>query len=222
MLALAGALAAPAGASDADGQRLIEKARRVEAELEYDRAAELWLEVLALSDLNADELLEAHLHRGIVQLIRGDDGSARSHFRAVLRQQPGFELAADTSPKIQVVFESVREELGTDNRPMAGAPAAAPGGRTPAGPSFASRLMLGGWIAGGAGALALMAGTALLLWARAVEAQALASEVQVERISRYDQRDLLIYGGDAALSLGAVVVIGGAAVVAYAALSGCE
>lgn len=104
-------LAAPAGATRATNRQLADLARQAEEQLEYDRAIELWLELLARDRVSPRLRVEGHYRSGAIQRIRGHDVEARIHFRYVLTQQPGYELPPDTPPKIANFFEIVREEV---------------------------------------------------------------------------------------------------------------
>lgn len=102
------------------------RARFAESDLDYDRAADLWLEVIGNPDTTDALRFEANLQAGAIERIRGNDTEARFHFQYVLRKDPDFRLPDETPPKVRNFFELVRQEVKAERaRSAPGAPAPA-------------------------------------------------------------------------------------------------
>lgn len=104
------------GSALADGA-MLERARRLYADLRYDEAAALLEGALDEGALSGDERREALLLAGIVEVIRGNDAGARTHFRTLLEEAPGTTLPSGLSPKITRVFEEVKELVAAEPPP---------------------------------------------------------------------------------------------------------
>lgn len=223
---------------------LIRSAEAAEADLEYDHAAELWLEVLAQPGLSVDDRVRALFRLGAVQRVRGIDSEARAHFRSVLELRPDFVVPEDAPPKVRGFFELVRQEVAvtrpaatpsTSSTTSATPPAssAAPPSATGAGVATASStpaaaaapaatpsLLPTALLVGGAGAAALgVVGIGVGGWARlessTIERAALAEPVQTARDALYDERDAALLLANVAFVAGTtLVVVGGGAAAA--------
>jgi len=101
-----------------------DRARFAESDLDYDRAADLWLEVIGNPDTSDALRFEANLQAGAIERIRGNDTEARFHFQYVLRKDPDFRLPDETPPKVRNFFELVRQEVKADRARSAPGPAA--------------------------------------------------------------------------------------------------
>jgi hypothetical protein len=192
-------------------EELAERARFAEGDLDYDRAADLWLEVIGNPETSDTLRFEANLSAGAIERIRGNDTEARFHFQYVLRQDPEFRLPDDTPPKVRNFFELVRQEVKaeiarssvvTPERPTVTAPSGvaqssagtAPIAKAPAQTSLDDDgipvLPLSLFSVGGAALAFAVGGVAVgsifgwLAWDQ--YNAALASNVQVERLSSYE------------------------------------
>ena len=112
--------AAPARAESLDQLRA--RALAAEADFNYDRAVDLWVEIIARDDVTEAQRMEANLHAGKLTRALGRDMEARIHFLYVLRRDPEYRLPKDVSPKIRNFYELVRQEV----RMNAPAPSPAP------------------------------------------------------------------------------------------------
>ncbi len=118
-VALVVVVAAPAALAGApvpaaarlDNAELARRARAQFEQLEYDAVLPLVTELLARGDaVPIDMRLDAYVLEGSCRAIVGDPIEAEKPFRALLRGRPGFELPADTPPKIMSVFRKVQAE----------------------------------------------------------------------------------------------------------------
>jgi hypothetical protein len=190
-------------ATAAAAQEVAESARAAEADLSYEHAVDLWLDVLAEPDIDDELKFEAHVRLASLHRILGDEGEARSHFRWVLTRQPDFRLPPDAPRKVQAYLELVREEMPpapppaapSISGPEAAAPAEAPPGGDPKGiEQQRARSIAPAWVIAG-GTTALM-GVGLALGApfflavgNDFETRALDEGTQVARAQLYDERD---------------------------------
>jgi hypothetical protein len=212
---------------------LAERARFAERDLDYDRAADLWLEVIGNPETTDALRFEANLSAGAIERIRGNDTEARFHFQYVLRKDPEHRLPDDTPPKVRNFFELVRQEVKAEatraGAPAAPVPIAAPPPEKAPPPdavvdtgerpravdeSALAILPLSLLSMGGAAVFFSVVGVALggvfggLAWNQYTAA--LASDVQVERVSSYEaaQTNALVanlgYGAAALFFLAAV------------------
>ncbi len=123
---------------------LLERARTLYAQLEYDQVAPLAQAVVDAPGVPIETKLDAYVLLASSLAVIGDPVLAESPFRLLLRARPSVELPAETAPKILAVFRKVQleervlaEELSTVERKrriaqleLSGAPAAElPGGR---------------------------------------------------------------------------------------------
>jgi hypothetical protein len=201
--------------------------RASEANLDYEEAAEVYLEIVARTDLTDEQRLEANLCAGRVTRIMGKDAEARMYFNYVLMKQPDFRMPADTPPKVANFFELVRQELaaargtmGTAIAPQplpansgsgerAGAATTSPARRSP----FPVLLGLGGGVAGIGVIIVSVSGVCGVLSSDAQQ-RALATDVQTERIARYDERDQYSLVANIGYATAAILLAGGTALVA--------
>jgi hypothetical protein len=165
LLALAIAVASPAEQHFAKGKQLL-------ADLDYEAAAyEL---MLAATDASADDAtrLQANLYAGIAHRVIGKDSDARLNFRYVLLRAPSTRLPPDTSPKVSLYFDSVRQEIEAE-RAAAPAPPPGPSAAASTGPIVApaaaqtsmAPLTIAGVTALALGGAAVVAGTGGVLFA---------------------------------------------------------
>jgi hypothetical protein len=203
-------------------------ARAIDAEeaLEYEQARELWLEVIARDDLSAEQRVEANIHAGSVARILDRDVEARSHFVNVLAQQPDYQLPPATPPKVHHFFELIRQELrssaalGVDRRPPAAAraaaePVVAPGEDTADTPN---PLLWAGAGSVGLGLLAGLLGVTAGALSSAEQQQAMATEVQLERVAHYQTRDGLVVAANVGYGSAALLAIAGLSLTTAALL----
>jgi hypothetical protein len=99
-------VAPPTGAPD----ELLEQARSLYDQLEYDRVIPYAEAVLARDDADVDQRLDAYLLHGASLAIVGNAVDAEKPFRFLLRGRPDFDLPAQTPPKILAVFRKVQVE----------------------------------------------------------------------------------------------------------------
>lgn len=107
VLALLTALAiAFAGTARADDD--LAEARRLESQLEYDKALVIVEKLIAQGGLDRDHLVQLHLFAG--KLAAGLDRTAvaEEHFARVLTLAPALMLPEGTSPKITAPFDAAR------------------------------------------------------------------------------------------------------------------
>jgi hypothetical protein len=117
---------------------VVDAARAVEVELSYERATELWLDVLSDPAIDDATRFEAHVHLGSLYRILGDEGESRSHFRWVLTRDPDFRLPDDAPRKVLGFLELVRDEVKAAAVPVTTSPATSPPAPAPAAPAPAS------------------------------------------------------------------------------------
>jgi hypothetical protein len=98
-------------ASASTVRELIDQSKELEAELKYDVAAEILLQVIADDRATDEELMEANLRAGIIQRIIDNDVDARLHFNYVLQRAPDTPLPEGMPPKITAFFELIRKEV---------------------------------------------------------------------------------------------------------------
>jgi len=201
---------------------MVSWAEAAEADLEYDRALELWNTVIAHPDVTSEQRLEASVHAGSIERIRGNQLQARVHFMYVLDQDIDYLLPADTEPKIASFFEMVRAEMREKARAQqggaeTGSQTSDDGESVSGGPGMLAyaggAALAGAVIAGG------LAATAGVLSDQA-QTEAMGSTVQVYRVASYDDRDLfaMLANGGWAVSGGLLLV--GAALLVVDLLSG--
>ena len=129
-----------AGAQDKSVRAMIDEARELEGELQYDLAAERLLEAIADGRATGEELIEANLRAGIINRIIDNDVDARLHFNYVLQRAPETKLPAGLAPKITTFFELIRREILDENarrerdRVRDTTPKGSVGGELPKGP----------------------------------------------------------------------------------------
>lgn len=225
-------------ASLAPPEETAERARFAERDLDYDRAADLWLEVIGNPATSEALRFEANLQAGAIERIRGNDTEARFHFQYVLRKAPDHRLPDDTPPKVRNFFELVRQEVRAEAArpapvvatvaevvpPVVPPPATTEGDLSPterttsaadAGlPLLPIVFLSGAGVVALVGIVALGAGSLFGLLAWDQYNNALAASVQVERQSIYEQAQgsALIanvgFGAGAAGILAAVALAG--------------
>jgi len=93
-----------------DAGAVLQEARRLFDQLEYDRVLPVARQVLARPDATLQQKLDAYLLEGSCLAIIGDPVEAEQPFRLLLRARPGFDLPQDTPPKILAVFRKVQSE----------------------------------------------------------------------------------------------------------------
>ncbi len=79
--------------------------------LEYEAAAFEFMSVMIDPVATDEERLQAHLGAGIANRVLGKDTDARLNFLYVLKRRPTYTLPPDTPPKVQFLFEAVRQEV---------------------------------------------------------------------------------------------------------------
>jgi hypothetical protein len=92
-------LAQPASAAN----RWLDKARKAYENLDYAKTQTLLQRALKLPSTTEEEV-EIYFLLGTLHVIYGREGQAKEAFREVLARNQGFELPADTSPKIRAAF----------------------------------------------------------------------------------------------------------------------
>jgi hypothetical protein len=89
---------------------LVEQAKRLFDQLDYDRVLPVARSVLERSDATLEQKLDAYLLEASCLAIVGDPVDAEQPFRLLLRARPDFSLPKSTSPKIMAVFARVLGE----------------------------------------------------------------------------------------------------------------
>lgn len=104
-LVTAFAVAFPAAARAEDD---LAEAKRLESQLEYDKALVIVEKLIAQGGLDRDHLVQLHLFAG--KLAAGLDRTdvAEEHFARVLTLAPALTLPEGTSPKITAPFDAAR------------------------------------------------------------------------------------------------------------------
>jgi hypothetical protein len=222
------------GESGAKVQELIQWAQKAEADLEYDRAAEFWASIIAHPNASEAQKVDASLHAGIIERVRGNRAEARDHFEYVLRRDINHKLPEGTEPKIANFFELIRDDLkkqaaGATASTAAASPSAISTDGDGAVQSGAARSEGGGsaWIfyavGGGAAVLGASAlGTAGVLGMRMQQlaAQANEEEVQLARNDLYDDHDALVLPNNILIGTGVGLVVMGAALASIPLFTG--
>jgi hypothetical protein len=174
-------------------------------QLEYETAA---LELmLAATDPNATdaEKLRANLLAGVAHRVLGRDLEARINFRYVLLRAPDTKLEGDTSPKVTLFYESVRQEIEAERINRAAPEPAAQ--RTPPAAEEKSFPVVGAVVTG-VGVVTLLGSATSLAFAET----ALGDPARLA-----DERAALQSVGQwstGAMALGAVVAVVGGALIA--------
>ncbi len=115
-------------ASRADADE-IEQVEHAIKELEYDRARDILLVIIASPSANEQTLLDAHTLNGIVQRVLENDVEARLSFVYVLEHRPDYELPTGLSPKVTNFFELVRSEVAKRSTSLLSIETQPPGAR---------------------------------------------------------------------------------------------
>jgi hypothetical protein len=110
-----------AGATPAEH---IAKGHELLQELEYEQAAAELMEAAVDPTATDEERIQANLLAGIAHRVSGHDAEATTCFRYVLLRKPDWQLADDTSPKVKLFFESIRQELAAEQTQNSSAPVA--------------------------------------------------------------------------------------------------
>ncbi len=79
--------------------------------LEYEAAAFEFMSVMIDPVATEEQRLQAHLGAGIANRVLGKDTDARLNFLYVLKRRPTYTLPPETPPKVQFLFEAVRQEV---------------------------------------------------------------------------------------------------------------
>lgn len=135
--------------------------------LEYETAAyELMLAATDPAATDAQKL-RANLLAGIAHRVLGRDLDARLNFRYLLLRAPDTRLVEDPSPKVQLFFESVRQEVEAERASREPAPTPPPAASSPAAPAAPppSTSVVAGAVVGGLGVVALLGGGGALAFA---------------------------------------------------------
>jgi hypothetical protein len=204
--------------SGAKVSELIGWAQKAESDLEYDRAAEFWSSIIAHPEATQEEKVNASLHAGIIERVRGNRAEARDHFEYVLRRDIEHQLPKNTEPKIVNFFELIREELKIQGAPGPNGAAQTQGpSTTGSGVEGAGASGSKDWIlfaAGGSaailGAAALGASGFLALQMQELKSQAEAEQVQTARVDLYDEHDALLWPTNTLVGVGIGLVVLGA------------
>jgi hypothetical protein len=93
-----------------DSAALLEKAKSLYGQLEYDKVILLTEVLLSRDDLPLEAKLEAHRLNGSAKAIVQDPVDAEKPFRLLLRLRPDYDLPRDTPPKILAAFRKVQTE----------------------------------------------------------------------------------------------------------------
>lgn len=105
--------AAPSSAelhAETSTPELLQRARALYASMEYEAVLPLAEAVLARADATIDLRLDAYLLQGSSLAIVGDAVEAEKPFRFLLRGRAGYDMPAETPPKILAVFRKVQVE----------------------------------------------------------------------------------------------------------------
>jgi len=118
-LTLAMLLSAPTGLWAVPRNTLIDKARQLIEEAEFDQAIRVINDALVQPDNSDAMLVSLYELQGTAYLYLGQQEKARSAFEKLLQAAPDHELPKGTSSKIRSLFERVREDQKTNKvRPV--------------------------------------------------------------------------------------------------------
>jgi tetratricopeptide (TPR) repeat protein len=109
-LALAMVLSSPAGLWAASRTSLVDKARQLIEEAEFDQAIRVINDALVQPDNSDAMLVSLYELQGTAYLYLGQADKARSAFEKLLQAAPDHQLPKGTSSKISKLFEKVRED----------------------------------------------------------------------------------------------------------------
>lgn len=221
-------------------EQLIERATRAEEGLDYDRASDLWIEVIAHPASTEEQRIVANFRAGSVARIRDKDVEARMHYVYVLERIPDYTLPDQTSPRIRNFFELVRQEVrsrlereesGAQERAAETPPpppspvepeprggAAAPTDEAP--DDSPSLLLISGAAAVGVGAVLGAIGGVAGWSAQQAHESALEADVQRDRNLHYDDRDQFSLVANVCYGAAALMVAAGAAAAGLALVPG--
>ncbi|MHB1845850.1 MAG: hypothetical protein ACYCWW_13570 [Deltaproteobacteria bacterium] len=188
-----------------------------------DEKATAELHALLRTAPPAAQAATAHVYLGLIALNAVDPGRAREEFKRALSIDPGAELPADSSPKVQRVFDQARREVaGAPSPPPS--PPVSPVAKPPAAPALATAehvaapieraSRLPAYVTGGVALVTVGVGAALGLQANAALAQAKAAPDLGSSLSLAQQSgtDGLV----ADILFGAAAVAGVTAIVLFA------
>jgi hypothetical protein len=89
---------------------LVQQAKQLHEQLEYEQVLPLVQEVLAREGVPIEQTLDAYVLQASCLAIVGNSIDAEGPFRRLLRGRPSFDLPMDTPPKILSVFRRVQAE----------------------------------------------------------------------------------------------------------------
>lgn len=90
--------------------QLLQRARALNEELEFEKLVPFALELVGRADAPLELKQEGFLLLGAAYVILGDPVAAELPFTQLLRVAPGFELPASVEPKVALVFKKVQGE----------------------------------------------------------------------------------------------------------------
>ncbi len=89
---------------------LVERARALQSEKAWEALLPVAGEIFSHPSASLDQKLDATLMQACALAMVAGSSEAEKPFRLLLRGRPGFELPADADPRIQAVFQKVRDE----------------------------------------------------------------------------------------------------------------
>ncbi len=97
-------------AAEDAAEKLIRKAQRfITVELKFAKAQRILQRALEHPELSSEQSIEAHRLLGIALTVSGKKEQAEAAFLELLRRAPDYRMDPLTSPKIQKVFDGVRQ-----------------------------------------------------------------------------------------------------------------
>lgn len=189
----------------------LQRGEQALAALEYEAAAyELMLAATDPAATDAQKV-RANLLAGVAHRVLGRDLDARMNFRYVLLRAPDTRLEEDPSPKVQLFFESVRQEVQAERAAQAVAAPPAPPASPPAAPPMPpgpGAAAIAGAVVGGLGLVAFLGGGGGLAFAEVSLADPTRPGVERSGLRSLGMWSALGAGAGALLAIGGGVLIG--------------